>query len=243
MTEQPKTWAHPKTLAEWRNRIVQSLGGVEWNVELTVDRIDHAIWQTLILFNKSKPVWRWRPLGQVSGDAQFDLSDEEVGVRVVDVKNKRTDIRYTKPFYLATQYGFHNLRQPRKLYQMQVADDRYNSMLGLQLVWKWDEPTRTLFINSESPLSYQLVTALLLVPLKVEAIRFDQEYDFLEGAVGHAKKIAARILRKYGDIPASQGSVKLDAQQLQAEGEKAVENLVSKLERNAIRIPPRPIFS
>ena len=243
MTVKPKTWAHPKTLAEWRRRIIASMGGIEWNVELPEDRLDHAIWQTLILFNKYKPKWKWRPLGQVSGDAQFDLSDEPVGVRVVDVKFKRTDTRYTKPFHLATHYGFHNLRQPRKLYKMQVADDRYNSMLGLQPLFKFDDETMTLFISSESPLSYQQATALLLLPLKVEEIPFHQEHDFLNGAVGYAKLLAARILRKYGDIPAAQGAIKLDYTELKEEGKEAVADLKATLERNQKHMPPRPIFS
>lgn len=238
-----RTWAHPKTLAEWRRNVLQSLGGPEWNVELPEDRIDHALYQTLILYNKYKPVWKWRPLGQVYGDARFDFSHEDVGVRVVDVRFKPADTRYTKPFYLSTYYGFRNLRQPRKIYALQVADDRYNSMLGIQPQWKYNDEARTLFIHIQTPLNHYQVSALLLFPLKLDEIPFHQEHDFLLGAVGHAKKLAARIMRKYGAIPAAQGSVTLDASTMDKEGDDAIAELKKTLERNALHLPPRPIFS
>jgi len=242
MTE-PKTLAHPKTLHEWYSMILEALGGAEWNVELTEEKLNYAIWQTLALYNKYKPHRRWRPLGEVFGDAQFDLSDEAEGTRVVDVRFKRADIRYSRPLYLSGNYGFYHMSEPRKIYKMMVADDRYNSFLGMQPVWQWHEETRTLFLHADSPLSSMSVSALLLVPWCVTAIPYDQEYDFLEGAVGHAKMILGRMFRKFGAIPAAQGSVTLDATSLVSEGQAAVANLIAKLERNLKHLPPRPIYS
>ena len=206
---QPKTWAHPKTLAEWRDRIVMSLGGAAWNVELTPDNLDHAIWQTLILYNKFMPLWRWRPLGEVFNQVSFDFSDEEVGTRVVDVKFKHEDNRFThhaSPQY-QHRYGFLNMRNARMAHKSLVAKDRYRHFLGVQPEWKYDDESRTLFLVSFASFAPTLATALLLVPNRVENIPFHREYDFLGGAVGHSKIILARILGKYGDIPSAQGSI------------------------------------
>jgi len=238
------TWAQPKTLAEWRDRIYLSLGGAQWNVELDEPSIDHAIWRTLTLFNKYRPVWRWRPLGLLVGEQNFDLSEEvELGVNVKDVKFMKDSESTFSPGHrhFFPFHGIYGVRSPRRIYSQLVAADRYDHFLGSGPMWKWDSPSRTLFINTKS---YDGVraTALLLVPLKVEEIPFHLEVDFLDGAVGYTKKVLARILGKFGAIPAAQGNISTDAGELRSEGNAAVKELEEKLDRNLRHLPPRPIF-
>ncbi len=245
MVEQVKTWAHPKTLAEWRKKIVASLGGEGWNAELTEQILDHALWETLALYNKFRPRWKWRPLGEIVGDVTFDLNDEEVGVHVVDVKFKREELHAVHQTYsrYPYPYGFMNMRSARTTHQILVAEDRYRSFLGIQPEWKWDEERRVLALKSIGAMASVLASALLLLPNLIESIRFDQEYDFLQGAVGHTKLVLARILGEYGSIPTAQGGVTLDADKLASDGKEAVERLRALLDKNVKRMPPKPIFS
>lgn len=218
------------------------LGGPEWNVELVERQLDHALWKTLSLFNKYIPTFQWSPLGFINGTQSFDYSDQEVGVKVVDVKFKSDDSRYSRPFYLLGRYGFYNLREPRRLFKALVADDRYNSFLGLHPTWKWDPEERKLWILVDSPITGVRGTALLLIPKKVDEIPYFHEYDFHEAAVGHTKRLLARVLRKYGAIPGAQGNITLDANELAQEGEAAVKEVTARLDKNPKRTPPRPIF-
>jgi len=238
------TWAQPKTLAEWRSRIFLELGGTQWNVELDEKSIDHAIWRTLALFNKYRPNWRWRPLGLLTGEQSFDLSEEvEVGVQVKDVKFMKDSESLFSPGHrhFFPFHGIYGMRSPRRIYKHLAASDRYDFFLGSGPIVKWDKETRTLFINTKS---YDGVkgTALLLVPLKVEEIPFHLESDFLDGAVGYTKGILARILGKFGDIPAAQGNIPTDASELRTEGKDAVTALERKLDRNLRHKPPSPVY-
>lgn len=219
-----------------------SLGGTGWNAELDPKTTDHAMWQTLTLFSKFRPKWVWRPLGQTFGDATFDMSSEEDGTRVVDVKFQKQNITYYRSSHYPLYGEYRGFKEPRRIFQLLVAEDRYSSFLGSQPTWKWDDPSKTLFISTQMALTGALATALLLQPLKVEEIPFHLEYDFLEGAVGHTKLILARILRKFGGIPAAQGNITLDASELQTEGQEAINNLRDNLDRNMRHMPPRPIF-
>jgi hypothetical protein len=241
----PRTFAHPKTLAEWRLKIIASLGGVGWNVELTEPTLDHALWQTMALYNKYRPKVEWRPLGEITGDRVFDFSDEDTGVNVKDVKFKRQELGDRTR--LGLSYSGHllpfGLRGARMAHKSAVAQDRHRSLLGVQPDWRWDAEGRKLYVTAFDALMPVLATALVLVPHRLEAIGYALEYDFLEGAVGHAKLIVGRQLVKYGPIPSAQGGISLDGATLKTEGRDAVKEYAKMLDNNIMRVPPRPIFS
>lgn len=239
------TLAHPKTRAEWRNLILEHLGGVDWNVELTERHLDQAIWETLALYNKYMPHWKWRPLGEVSGDAVFDFNDEPVGVQVKDVQFHRQELHHTHQSYpqYSYHYGFLNMRSARMAHKSLVAEDRYRSFLGMQPDYKWDAENRRLHLKSIASLWPVLASALLLVPNTVDKIPFHWEYDFLTAATGHAKQILARLLGKFGAIPGAQGNITLDAETQRSEGKEMVAEIKRNLDRNIKRMPPKPIFS
>lgn len=247
------TIAKPKTVAEWRNLILESLGGEGWNVELSEQNLDHAIYRALTLFSKYTPIWDVRPLGPITIDLStvvvgkiakvFDFSDEPEGKRVVDVKFQRNTIKYYSPFHRPFTDEYRGLREPRRVYKNHVANDRHNHFLGSNPTWQWDETSRQLFISAPSPLIGVNAAALLLSPWDIEKIPYHQEYDFLEAAIGFSKQILARILGKFGDIPASQGGISFDASELRSEGFEQVKEIESKLDRSLVgKLPPRSIF-
>jgi hypothetical protein len=123
-----------------------------------------------------------------------------------------------------------------------VARDRYRSLLGVQPDWRWDVEGRKLYITSMNAGIPVLATALVLVPHRLEAIGYAQEYDFLGGAVGHAKRVLGRILSKFGAIPTAHGAITLDGGDLKTEGQNEVKEYEKKLDNNIMRVPPRPIF-
>lgn len=234
-----QSWAQPKTKAEWRDRIIKSLGGSQWNVELDTPTLDHAIWQTLILFNKYYPVTYWHPLGTVTDQQTIDMSDVvEKGTKVLTVKFQRDGTTYYRTHHIPYVDDYRGIRKPRRLFQILAAQERYDFMLGVQPSWRWDEDNQVLYIGGSSFVGIK-AKALLCRSRKVEEIPYNLEYDFLNGTVGHAKMLLARILRKYGSIPAAQGGITLDAGDLQREGKEAVEALEKRLDRNFRRLPMR----
>ena len=238
-----KTDAASKTHAEWRDRIIMTLGGPAWNVELDEKLLDHAIWQTLCLFNKYRPNWKWQPLGSLFNNAQIDFSNEELGTRVVDVKFQVYDALFYQKQHSPFYNMHYNLRDPRKIFNLLQSDDRHRSFLGTQPTWSWDEEKRILHIViSGGALNGMLATALFLVPMRIEQIPFALEVDFLQGAVGYSKLLLARIMRKYGAVPTAQGSINLDGDDLKGEGTEAIKDLEEKLNRHFRHLPPRPIF-
>ena len=247
------TIARPKTVAEWRLFILEALGGEGWNVELTERNLDFSLYRALTIFSKYTPVWDIKPLGPITIDLSlvqvgkiakvFDFSEEPEGIRVVDVKFQRNTIRYYSPFHRPFTDENRGIREPRKVYMNHVANDRHNFFLGSNPTWDWDQKTRELFISAPSPLIGVNATALLLKPWDISDIPYHQEYDFLQAATGFAKQILARILGKYGEIPAAQGGISFDSGELRSEGKDQVDVIEAKLDRSLIgKLPPRWIF-
>lgn len=241
------TWAQPKTLAEWRERTINSLGGYHFNTELDDRTIDHAIWQTLTLFNKYRPKWEWLSLGAIQGDTQIDLSDlVDLGTRVKDVKFINYD-HYSQfrmshsPFHIYNHNQYFGVRNARRSFQRLVALERYDFLLGTHPTWRYIEETRTLMVSNKGYWDVY-VMALVLKPLVVEDIPFHLENDFLQGVVGYTKLILARILGKFGPIPGAQGNIPTDATTLRTEGQNEIKELDRKLDRNLRHMPPKPIF-
>jgi len=244
-----------KTHAEWRRKVLLSLGGMALNTELGEQELDHAIWETLTLFNKYRPKMVWIPLGPLVNRNQINMQeahDLPRGVNITDVKfMDEVEYAYRSmgyPFHLDRGYwGFCGMQGPRQFYKELVARDRYRSFMGTQPSWQWDPNTRILHIevpgvNRGTAFRNVKATALALYPLTVVDIPMHLENDFLRGVVGHAKMILGRQLSKYGPIPSAQGDIELDGDSLKSEGKEAVEELERRLDRNPKRAIPRPIF-
>ena len=178
MEKKPPTWAQPRTLSEWRRRIVLSMGGPAWNAEVTEEVIEQAIWETLSLFNKYRPVWRWRPLGLLSGSITVDFSDTDIGVNVKDVKFMRQTDSYGQ--YGAGRFNsriFSGMQQPRRQYKQAVAYDNYDALGGTHPDYKYDAESKLLSIIINSGHAFY-ASALLLLPNKIENIHYSIEIDF-----------------------------------------------------------------
>jgi len=251
MTASP-SWAQPKTLAEWRDRVYRDLGGASYNVELDEPSLDHAIWRTLILFAKYRPDWQWIPLGLINGKQIFDWSQPlevegkvvtiEVGTKVKKVRFMKDAESYYNPSNRHIDHWFQRgIREPRRVYKHQVAADRYDFFLRTGPIWAWDEENRRLIVDSKS---YNSVrgTAFVLQPPKVEKIPYHLETDFLDGAVAYSKQQLARILGKFGAIPAAQGDITTDAGTLRSEAKETLKDLEQKLDRNLRHLSPQPIW-
>jgi hypothetical protein len=236
-----KTTASEKTLAEWRSNIRMSLGGEGFSVELIDSDVDHAIKRCLMLFNKYRPNWLWYDLGRITGTYQVTL-DVPDGTRVVDVSTQDSENNFDHPLYRSSfleRYMGH--RGPRRYFKQAVAADRYAHFLGAKPVFRWNETTKLLMIETNTTANI-LAKALILTPMTVEHIPFHLEADFLDGCLGYAKLAAARKLRKFGPIPAAAGSITVDYSELQNEGEAAIRELKENLDKNLRHMPAKPIY-
>jgi hypothetical protein len=232
--KEPKTNAAPLTLAEWRNKIFLTLGGSGWNVELDEQSLDHAIWETLALFNKYRPDWKWLPLGTAARpNMVFELEGKVAdGTNIVKVNFQLNSIKFFRPYYYPFLNEYYGLREPRRVAQLFMAHDRYQNFLGTHPSWRWDAPHKLLYVTVEAPITGVNVMALVTIPMSIDQIPYHVAYDFLEGCVGHAKIILARILRKFGPVPSAQGNIDLDANELNSEGTSAIEKLEAKLAKS-----------
>jgi len=238
------TLAKPTTLAEWRLRIVQSLGGYEWNVELTEKNLDHAMWLALMLFAKYRPFWRRIALGNIDGEMSFDLSYLDEGTQVREVQWQHGPPYHTHSPFFAPQFAtYYGVQDPRFVHQARQAYDRYSSMSGAQPTYKWVEDERKLYISAYSSFSVLKATALVLLPMTIDNVPYHLNYDFHKCALAETKKILGRKLKKYGSIPSAQGDITLDGDDLKSEGDQELKEIEARLAKNARIRPPAVLHS
>lgn len=233
----------PKTLAEWRNKIAQSLGGYNWNTELTEENVDFAIYEAIILYSKYRPYMEWFPLSTISHDTQIPFGDKIGKGKIVSKVAFKKDIDRLSSLSSYHTFMTHNTmghREPRRVWQAMAAYDRYNSFLGSQPHWKFDAETMTLYIYVRS--GSIKAQALVLGPINIDNISWSDERDFLDTCVAYAKRKLAIIYGKFGPVPTAQGDLDFDVSTLRSEAEATLRDIELKLDKNPRRVPPMPIF-
>jgi len=238
------------TRAEWRDAILEDLGGEGVDVELSEKQIDFCVKRALGLWAKHRPLLCWFPFViPASETCVIDFFSEKLRSdpnadprtfvrRVLDVQFQDHDRRVlgARSGFLAGYYLRWGYQGPRLFYELHVGERLYERLTGSRPDWWWDDVQRRLFISV--PSRDVKIMALASRPRLLEEIPPDHEEDFLKAAVARAKRISARVLGARGPIPGAGGEVRTDAAELRREAKEEWDEVAEKLERSLSAVPP-----
>lgn len=238
------------TREEWRDAILNDLGGEGVDVDLSEQQLDFCLKRALALWAKHRPMLAWFPFNIPAGEScRIDFFSEAIRsdpnanpatfVRnVLDVIFSDQDRRTTGALsgVLSGQYVRWGYQGPRLFFELHVAERTYERLTGSRPGWYWDAGARALYISNPS----RDVNALVLGsrPRLLEEIPPDHEEDFLKAAVARAKRIAARVIGSRGPIPGSGGEITTDASELRQEAKVEWDEVKEQLERSLASTPP-----
>lgn len=242
--------AGSKTRAEWRDAILEDLGGEGVDVELAEKQLDFCLARALGLWAKHRPLLAWFPFTIPASetcaitffsDAIYSTPgcNPEAFVRVVlDVEFQDQDRRTlgARSGFLSGYYLRWGYQGPRLFYELHTAERTYERLTGSRPGWYWEAKTRTLYISS--PSRDTSIMVLTSRPRLLEEIPADHEEDFLKAAVARAKRIAARVTGARGPIPGAGGEIRTDADQLRQEAVTEWNEVKEGLERALSSVPP-----
>jgi len=225
----------------WRQNLLDDLGSDGIDIELTARQLDTALRRTVQMWNRWKPYLKWLSLGDVgaAGTVMFTLTEDQVGVAgVLRVEFADQDyvsgVAYSTIAQRVIMWG---RRGPRVFFEMQVSERRMERFTGTQPDWWWDDDDRILYLYVPSrPVR---VMALFARPRTLDDIRYDEEYQFEEAALAHAKIIAANILEQAGDtVPGPQGEIGSNAQTWRTEGQDKLREIEEELKNSLLAVAP-----
>jgi len=243
-----------RTRAEWRQIILEDLGGDGVDPDLSPRNLDAALSRTLDLWNMYRPMKAWYPfeIPSPTGDGGYRITffaDEArtdnrvyptgfvrsvLDVRFVD-RNQRTYGLTTAPssdFFIA-RWGYQG---PRLFFELQNGQKTYERLLGSRPAWHWNPETRELWITVPS----QEMAAMVLCSRdrRLVDIPYDHQHYFRKAAVAAAKTILARVQGSRGPIPGPAGEITTDAAELRAEGKEEWREVEEKLQTALTSYPP-----
>jgi hypothetical protein len=243
------------TRAEWRQKILDELGGEGTDAGLSEQQLDAALRSALELFNKHRPDRQWFPFDVPSTGASETfiisffadpertdpLAHPETYIRnVIDVTFQDVNRMILGPRALGTE-GYYlrwGHEGPRLFFQMQSAKRTYERLTGSRPDWTYEKNTRKLYITSPS----RPVRCMVLCTRerKLEEVTYDMENDFRQAATAKAKYTLARMLGQFGPIPGAtaSGNIETDAALLREESKTEWDEIKSKLEAALPSQPP-----
>jgi hypothetical protein len=241
------------TRAEWRQKILDELGGNAADPsELEEGNLDAALRSALELFNKFRPIKQWFPfdIASTGGTETFIISFFADPERTDPLAHPDTYIRTVLDVNFSEQsqvsLGPRGISDgyflrwghegPRLFYQVQVAKRVYEKLTGSQPDFWWNASERKLYITS--PGRPRRCMVLCSRERTLEEIPYDYASDFLQAAVAKAKFFYARIVGGRGPILGSAGPIETDAALLRAEGQAEWKDVESKLARALTSVPP-----
>lgn len=226
---------------EWQQRILDDLGADAVDVELTPRQLDVALRRAIQTWNRFRPELRWLTLGDFgpTGTIIFTLTESEIGeIGVLDVEFADQDYPVVLPAALAsTQTIMWGRSGPRIFFQYLVTERTMERFTGTQPDWYWEPDSRELYLYIPSrPVR---VMALFSRPRTVESIRNDEEHQFEDLALAHAKIIAANILQQAGPVPGPHGSeISSNAETWRQEGQDKITALEEELKASVMSYAP-----
>jgi|CXWL01.1.fsa_nt_gi hypothetical protein len=238
------------TRAEWRQRILDDLGGEGVDPDLTEGQLDAALARALECLNKYKPFGMWFPFEVPAAETiriTFFAEDPQVDPlghpytyveNVLDVQFSDRNRRIIGPRagFLEGYYLRWGYQGPRTFFQLHVGERLYERMTGSRPDWRWDPATRNLYLSCPSRDTRVVVYATR--KRYVEEIRYDYETDFRRLAVASAKRTLARVLGSRGAMKHPTGDIQMDDKELRAEAKDEWAEIETVLRRSLASIPP-----
>jgi hypothetical protein len=234
-----------RTRAEWRQVILDDLGGVGTDPDLHESNLDSAIGRAMDLWNKFRPRLVWYPFDCPAAETtvtDFFAQPEHLDVEnilAVEFSDRNRRILGPRAGFLEGYYLRWGYQGPRMFAQLHSGERTYERLTGARPDWKWDPASRRLFFSNPS----RDVRAMVLASheRKVEEIRYDQRFDFRKLVVAAGKTLLAQILERRtgegGAYPGPAGGIATDAAKLREEGEREWKEVEAKLETSLVSVP------
>ncbi len=237
------------TRAEWRDAILEDLGGEGVDVELSERQLDFALKRALALWSKHRPLLCWFPFSVPATETMYvdftcghqsdnNLHPDTWVRNVLDVVWQDQDRRVlgARSGFLSGYYLRWGYQGPRLFFELHTAERTYERLTGSRPGWYWEAGARRLYLSAPS----RDVRAMVLTsrPRLLEEIPPDHEEDFLKAAVARAKRILSRVLMARGPIPGAAGEITTDATDLRSEAKQEWDEVVENLERALASVPP-----
>lgn len=233
------------TRAEWRERILEELGGEGVDSDLTERDLDSSLRRALGLWSRYRPFLKWFPFTLAATEtivSTFFARPENLEwARVLEVQFADRDRRVNGGrIGPVASYRFRGgYAGPRTSFELQVGERTYERLTGSRPDWQWDPDTRKLMFTVPARDSRAMVLASR--PRKLEEIPYDAEEEFLKVAVAAAKARLARILGSRtvgGGIPGPYGPIQTDAAELRKESIEEWEEVHKRLRTALVSFPP-----
>lgn len=204
-----------QVMEEWRSRIRTRMGYPSVDLHLTEGALDSAIRVSLQLWDRHKPVAKWKDfVTQASVTTIIDFgiatpNGKSDGVpinRVVAVRHKtlRSLVgAQAAPLPFGELYW--DARGPRSYFELRYQEQLQTYFTGTQFDWRYNEDEQKLYIYS--PRQPHQVMALVTRRVMLEDIQQGDEHLFERYAVAHARQLQGQVQNQLGPIPVSGGSV------------------------------------
>jgi len=244
-----------RTVAEWREVILEDLGGEGVDPDLNEKQLDSALRRALELWNKHRPLTTWFPfeVPTVSSGAEngfrIDFFGSEamvdnrkyptgfirnvLNVTFIDRDHRVTGKRTGAGDSFFTRWGYQG---PRLFFEMQVGERTYERMTGTRPDWRWDPSSRSLFLAA--PSRDVLIMVLASRDRRLTEICYDRLIDFRRLAVASAKRTLARVLGSRGPVPGPAGNIETDARELRQEAKEEWDKIEESLQVSLSSNPP-----
>lgn len=233
------------TREEWRQKILDDLGGEGVDPDLTETQLDAALTRALENWNKYRPFAKWFPIflnatETISTDF-FTKPENREWANVVEVQFADRDRRVNGGrIGPVASYRFRGgYAGPRMSYELHTAERVYERLTGSRPDYRWDPESRKLYFTVPARDARAMILATR--PRKVEEIEYHQESDFRQLAVAAAKRTLARVLGARtvnGGIPGPAGPIVTDAADLRKEAEEEWEKIDKRLRTALVSFPP-----
>jgi hypothetical protein len=251
---QPNDGSSPEELEKW---IKAQLGWPAVEVELPPEAY-HAIWQeTLDLYSRWVPIEKSIFFNVESGKMNYHFPqmppEGPYDVQFV----KKAGIPFLSSFIFGREFPMMQMFSFEEYAMTTSYWEMMRRMIGHEPEFTWEEPTRSLYINTGTlnmqypgaaqtpsvPLTPQFGThyamARYMDRRKINEIRSDHLDWVRRYALARAMVILARIRGKYmGAVPAPGGKFQTDAMWLWQSGERDMKELREELKNMAIKVPP-----
>lgn|GEM_PF-1542173 len=238
------------TRAEWRDAILEDLGGEGVDVELSEQQLDYCLKAALRLWAKHRPLLAWFPFS-LAAQETICISFFSDAIRSDPQANPATFVRNVldviwsdqdrrilgaRSGFLSGYYLRWGYQGPRLFFELHTAERTYERLTGSRPGWYWEAGTRTLYLSAPSRDTRALVLASR--PRLLDEVPPDHEDDFLQAAVARAKRILARTLGARGPIPGAAGEIRTDSAELRNEAREEWNEVRERLERSLASVPP-----
>lgn len=233
------------TREEWRQKILDDLGGEGVDSDLTERMLDAALERALECWSKYRPLVKWFPFflnARETLTSDFFTRPENLEwSNVLECQFADRDRRVNGGrIGPVASYRFRGgYAGPRVSYELHTAERTYERLTGSRPDFRFDTGSRKLFFTVPARDARAMVLASR--KRKLEEIPYESETDFRRLAVAATKRTLARVLGARtvnGGIPGSNGTIMTDAPELRKEADEEWETIEKRLRTALVSFPP-----